>query len=243
MIPQTWDLSTTQSIKTFIAAVQSNFEIVVDFPECFQDSSHFFKSDLKLIAFVKIYRVTASVFSFPMRPSSFLLPLLTLCPPQVNSGSSDFFYLLLLFLESLRAPSYSTSTLIFTNTLSPVSHYSLPLLSLFTSTVVQLLDPKPPVLFLLGRLAVSVHCILSSLTPAGLVDSLYAYPPPLTIFCSPPLIYSLSCLSRPLSQWQLLLFWRGRMQLAVGNGSHSLLEKTSDSCKGYQTELPVIRCH
>lgn len=46
-------------------------------------------------------------------------------------------------------------------------------------------------------------------------------------------IFSLLSLSRTLSQWELLLFWGGRVQLAVNNGPRSLLEKSPVSSQGY----------
>lgn len=53
--------------------------------------------------------------------------------------------------------------------------------------------------------------------------------------------FSLPYLLRWLSQWQLLLFRRRRLQLEASRRSRSLLEKAPVASQDFQTELPVIR--
>ena len=243
------------TISNILLPYRLTLQIVVGGPNAFEALA-IVCNDFKLIASPKTHHVATSAFSFPLRPPSFFL-CLVLSPPVDSLGLFPF---LPMFLVSPRALPHPTTSHLRLNfhqhilsseplVLHPL-HASLlqtssPLLSL-NSLIFR--PPSTPVPILLHR---GCHCSLPSLflelpcwvCPITTCCTTQPYPLPIPliiILCSPD-VFCLLFFSRPLSQWQLLLFWRGRVQLAVNNRPWSLLETTPVANQGYQTELPIIR--
>lgn len=191
-----------------------------------------------------------SHFPSDLLPSS--SPSSYLPPPVDTSGLFHFCPCFWSLSESPPSPHHITPHIFVPRAISLAPPACLSPPNLFAFTAAQLVDLPSPLhpcpcspsqgLSPFSPLSLLVlPCWACPLTTCCPTQSYHHLPPPLIIILCSPDVFCLLFFSRPLSQWQLLLFWRGRVQLAVNNRPWSLLEKTPVANQGYQTELPVIR--